>query len=286
MPRPSQRWIHRARLLDLLAARSDVRLVLVSAPPGFGKTTTLVDWLTTSNVRSAWLALDAGDNDGDRFLRYLWSAASMLAGAPPAAIAGAWTNGGRRRRGRRDLPPPRRADIAVGACPRRLPPHLRARGPPRGRAPPRPTPARRAARDLVPPGPRAPARAPPRAGGASRDPCRGSPVHQRGGRCVLLDADGGRTRGRRPRGADGAHRGLARRAPARRSVACRAERRHAARPGVRSEPSSRARLRHRRGPRAPRRCRPGVPRDDVGARSADRLPVRRADRTGRRSGHP
>jgi LuxR family maltose regulon positive regulatory protein len=89
MPRPTQGWIHRARLLDLLAARSDVRLVLVSAPPGFGKTTALVDWLTTSPVRSAWLALDAGDNDGDRFLRYLWSAASMLAAVPAAAVTGA-----------------------------------------------------------------------------------------------------------------------------------------------------------------------------------------------------
>ncbi len=87
MPRPSGRWIHRTRLVDLLAGASDARLVLVSAPPGFGKTTALVDWLATSPVPSAWLALDRADNDPARFLRYLWSAASTPAGGTPGPLA-------------------------------------------------------------------------------------------------------------------------------------------------------------------------------------------------------
>jgi ATP/maltotriose-dependent transcriptional regulator MalT len=93
MPRPSHGWVHRARLADLLTDRSGARLVLVSAPPGFGKTTALVDWLRTSNVRCSWLALDAADNDPGRFLRYLWSAASALAGSPAADPTGAGHTG-------------------------------------------------------------------------------------------------------------------------------------------------------------------------------------------------
>jgi LuxR family maltose regulon positive regulatory protein len=89
MPRPSHGWVHRARLADLLTDGSGARLVLVSAPPGFGKTTALVDWLRTSKVRCSWLALDAADNDPGRFLRYLWSAASALAGSPAADPMGA-----------------------------------------------------------------------------------------------------------------------------------------------------------------------------------------------------
>ncbi len=66
------------------------RLVLLSAPPGFGKTSALVNWLAASGTRCAWIALDEADNDPVRFLRYLWAAvvsASADRGGSPAAEA-------------------------------------------------------------------------------------------------------------------------------------------------------------------------------------------------------
>lgn len=59
-----------ARLSEGLAAR----LVVVSAPPGFGKTTAIVNWyqsIAQQGWRLGWISLDAGDNDPSRFLTYL-----------------------------------------------------------------------------------------------------------------------------------------------------------------------------------------------------------------------
>jgi LuxR family maltose regulon positive regulatory protein len=48
--------------------------VLVSAPPGYGKTISIVDWLNRSSVPFAWLTLDRADNDPARFIVYLITA--------------------------------------------------------------------------------------------------------------------------------------------------------------------------------------------------------------------
>ncbi|MCX6029240.1 MAG: LuxR C-terminal-related transcriptional regulator [Chloroflexi bacterium] len=50
------------------------RLTLVSAPPGFGKTTLIREWIGAVERPVAWLALDEDDNDAVRFLRYLIAA--------------------------------------------------------------------------------------------------------------------------------------------------------------------------------------------------------------------
>ncbi len=47
------------------------KLILLSAPAGYGKTTLMVDWAGISRHRIAWLSLGEVDNDIDRFLRYL-----------------------------------------------------------------------------------------------------------------------------------------------------------------------------------------------------------------------
>ncbi len=94
-PRPSHRPVHRPRLSALLSGALEVRLILLSAPPGFGKTTALIDWLTASGIGSSWIALDETDNDPVRFLRYLCAAVARLAAdddgsivdAPPGADA-------------------------------------------------------------------------------------------------------------------------------------------------------------------------------------------------------
>jgi LuxR family maltose regulon positive regulatory protein len=52
----------------------DKALVLVSAPAGFGKTTLLAEWAAQADLTLAWLSLDEGDNDPNRFLRYVIAA--------------------------------------------------------------------------------------------------------------------------------------------------------------------------------------------------------------------
>jgi LuxR family maltose regulon positive regulatory protein len=73
-PAPRRDLVHRSRLTDRLATGEQPRLVLVSAPAGFGKTTLLSQWLADrpSAERSvAWLSLDPDDNDPRRFLEHL-----------------------------------------------------------------------------------------------------------------------------------------------------------------------------------------------------------------------
>jgi len=70
-------YLGRQRLRDLLD-KGDVRLVLLSAPAGFGKSTLLADWLVSGARRFAWLSLDPADNDPSRFLRYLREAGTCM----------------------------------------------------------------------------------------------------------------------------------------------------------------------------------------------------------------
>lgn len=54
------------------------RLVLVSAPAGFGKTTLLSEWIASRELTAAWLSLDKADNDLLRFLTYLIAALQTI----------------------------------------------------------------------------------------------------------------------------------------------------------------------------------------------------------------
>jgi LuxR family transcriptional regulator, maltose regulon positive regulatory protein len=50
--------------------RSQIPLVLVTAPAGFGKSTLVSAWLRRQNISSSWLSLDSSDNDPGQFLSY------------------------------------------------------------------------------------------------------------------------------------------------------------------------------------------------------------------------
>ena len=50
------------------------KLVLISAPAGFGKTTLISAWIKQIGIDTAWISLDEGDNDPARFLAYLVAA--------------------------------------------------------------------------------------------------------------------------------------------------------------------------------------------------------------------
>ncbi|MBN1439417.1 MAG: AAA family ATPase [Anaerolineales bacterium] len=74
-PAPSN-LVSRPHLIAALdaARESPQRLILVSAPAGFGKTTLVAEWLRHVGQGAAWLSLDRDDNDPLRFWRYLVTA--------------------------------------------------------------------------------------------------------------------------------------------------------------------------------------------------------------------
>lgn len=66
--------VRRPRLTGSLEA-SDARLVLISAPAGFGKTVLALDWLEGHDDGPVvWLSVDALDDDPDRFFAHLGAA--------------------------------------------------------------------------------------------------------------------------------------------------------------------------------------------------------------------
>jgi ATP/maltotriose-dependent transcriptional regulator MalT len=102
-PSPRRQLVARERLVDKLRADSATmpKLVLVSAPAGFGKTTLLTQWLASPPSeepdhgggppapRVAWLSLDVADADLRTFLTHLMAAlqaASPEVGAEALAL--------------------------------------------------------------------------------------------------------------------------------------------------------------------------------------------------------
>ncbi len=63
IPRRRADSIPRPRLAARLNADAGQKVTLISAPAGFGKTTLLAEWISTSERCVTWLSLDAGDND-------------------------------------------------------------------------------------------------------------------------------------------------------------------------------------------------------------------------------
>jgi LuxR family transcriptional regulator, maltose regulon positive regulatory protein len=64
----------RPRLTERLDEAARIKLTLVVAPAGFGKSTLLGEWVLQSDLPVGWLALDEGDNDPAGFLRYVIAA--------------------------------------------------------------------------------------------------------------------------------------------------------------------------------------------------------------------
>ena len=70
--------IDRPRLLGLLMARGGPRVVAITAPPGYGKTTLLAQWLVHEPRPVAWLTVDDLDNDPAVLLSYLAAAIDRI----------------------------------------------------------------------------------------------------------------------------------------------------------------------------------------------------------------
>ncbi|MBS0448391.1 MAG: hypothetical protein JSR59_20895 [Proteobacteria bacterium] len=76
-PHTSQSLLARARLSSLLHLGLVKRLISITAPAGYGKTTALAQFGTRFEAQggtAAWLSLDAADNDPLRFVRYVAAA--------------------------------------------------------------------------------------------------------------------------------------------------------------------------------------------------------------------
>jgi LuxR family maltose regulon positive regulatory protein len=79
IPPPRAKIVLRSRLITRLNEGLHRKLVLISAPAGFGKTTLVSEWATQSERPVAWLSLDEGDSDPTRFLTYLVAALQTVA---------------------------------------------------------------------------------------------------------------------------------------------------------------------------------------------------------------
>jgi LuxR family maltose regulon positive regulatory protein len=89
IPLPRRNLVARQRLHVRLKTAADAKLLLVSAPAGFGKTTLVADWLGSvadDDAAVAWLSLDERDNDPALFWSYVLAALQM---AVPGLGAGA-----------------------------------------------------------------------------------------------------------------------------------------------------------------------------------------------------
>jgi LuxR family maltose regulon positive regulatory protein len=73
IPPAGNNIVHRSELYEKLNIGLSRKLILISAPAGFGKTTIVSDWINQNKIPAAWFSLDNGDNDPVEFLSYIIS---------------------------------------------------------------------------------------------------------------------------------------------------------------------------------------------------------------------
>jgi LuxR family maltose regulon positive regulatory protein len=78
LPPPRPNLVSRPRLVKQLNAGASCKLILISAPAGFGKTTLLYEWISGRELPLAWFSIDSNDNDPIRFWAYVIAALQTI----------------------------------------------------------------------------------------------------------------------------------------------------------------------------------------------------------------
>lgn len=74
VPAPPKDTVTRHELFRKLDEAMDKKLVLVSAPAGYGKTILISDWIKQNKISAAWCSIDKRDNDPSEFLKLVITA--------------------------------------------------------------------------------------------------------------------------------------------------------------------------------------------------------------------
>ena len=108
LPQRRQAILRRERLITALTDGVSRRVAVVTAPPGYGKTTLLMDFAQSVDGPVCWYALDERDVDPTTFLRYFLAAGRVQFPDFGPELAEALASG-------EDLPATRMTDLLVAA---------------------------------------------------------------------------------------------------------------------------------------------------------------------------
>ncbi len=73
-PQISSKTVKRNGIAAKLQSLPEHKLILITAPAGYGKTTAASAWLAAADITAAWFSIDESDNDPVRFWRYITAA--------------------------------------------------------------------------------------------------------------------------------------------------------------------------------------------------------------------
>jgi LuxR family maltose regulon positive regulatory protein len=87
LPLIDETLVHRGAIIDQLLDASNLPVVLITAPPGYGKTVVAEQWSHEDPRPFAWLSLDDADNDPVVLLTYLMLAMQRIEAVDSGVLA-------------------------------------------------------------------------------------------------------------------------------------------------------------------------------------------------------